>query len=217
MIFRASHSATSRGALCALLGAVVVSCGKKAVETTNQAAQAPVPASVGAVQSDRKIDTELLAALAPVEGDAGGQTAEDLESEAERVMSLYPGKNAQDMLNVPEVNPKLVEALKGLAADPQLQAAINKSVDLAAYFKGLSGPPGAFRLNLDVKAYDGPRTQRMLAAVLSGKPKPVVQFLVDELGEAAFEFSFTEANKTSNGITLEANPNPPAAAVAAPD
>ena len=207
---------TNRAMLCALLGVVGMACGKKAVEV---ASDTPEAAAVAAKPKEEtsKLDAELMAALAPVPGDANGSAGSDLEAEAERVMALYPDKNAQDMLNVPEVNPKLVEALKGLAADPQLQAAINKSVDLAAYFKGLSGPPGSYKLNLDVKAYDAARTQRMLTAVLSGKPKPVVQFLVDELGEASFEFSFTEAQKASNGISLEPNPNPPAAAPADPD
>jgi hypothetical protein len=129
-------------------------------------------------------------------------------------MALYPDKNAQELLNVPEVNPQLVAALKDLAADPQLQAAINKSVDLAAHFKGLTGAPGAYKLNLDVKAYDGPRTQRMLTSVLAGQAKPMVQFLVDELGEASFEFSFTGTEKTANGISLE--PNPAASASSPP-
>ena len=131
------------------------------------------------------------------------------------VAGLACGKKPGEVAG--KVSEAPVAALKGLAADPQLQAAINKSVDLAAYFKGLSGPPGSYKLNLDVKTYDAVRTQRMLTAVLSGKPKPVVQFLVDELGEASFEFSFTEAQKATNGISLEPNPNPPAAAPADPD
>jgi hypothetical protein len=213
---RTIFPSTFRVALCALLGVVGLACGKKAENVVIEAPQ-KLESTVKPVDDKLKLDEELLAALAPAPGDTSIEVGNELEMEAQRVMALYPDKNAQDMLNVPEVNPKLVEALKGLAADPQLQAAINKSVDLAAYFKGLSGPPGSYKLNLDVKAYDGARTQRMLTAVLSGKPKPLVQFLVDELGEASFEFSFTEAQKASNGISLEPNPNPPAAAPADPD
>lgn len=215
-MFRTFQPSTIRVVLSALLGVAGLACGKKAGEVAGKVVEAPVVAAKSKEDTTR-LDAELMAALAPVPGDANGSAGSDLEAEAQRVMALYPDKNAQDMLNVPEVNPKLVEALKGLAADPQLQAAINKSVDLAAYFKGLSGPPGSYKLNLDVKAYDTARTQRMLTAVLSGKPKPVVQFLVDELGEASFEFSFTEAQKATNGISLEPNPNPPAAAPADPD
>lgn len=215
MILVPYHS-TIRLALCALVGVIGIACEKKAV---NAVEETPKKSDVAVKPRLDKpgLDAELLAALAPAAGEVTGDSGSELAREAERVMALYPDKNAQDMLNVPEVNPKLVEALKGLAADPQLQAAINKSVDLAASFKGLTGAPGAYKLNLDVKTYDSARTQRMLTAVLSGKPKPVVQFLVDELGEASFEFSFTEEQKTSNGISLEPNPNPPAAAPADPD
>jgi hypothetical protein len=124
-------------------------------------------------------------------------------------MELHPDMNAQDLLGLPEVQAKLAEAIKGLAADSQLQAAINKSVDLAACFKGLEGPPGSFKLDLDVKNYDDLRKQRMLAAVLSGRPKAVVQFLVDELSEAAAEFTFTGSDRTSNGVSVEPKPKPP--------
>ena len=196
--FRASTLPT---ALSALLGVMLVSCGK----SESVAVVEPVPEMKPATAKP-KLDDELLAALAPAPGDATSETSGDLEAEAQRVMALYPDKNAQELLNVPEVNPQLVAALKDLAADPQLQAAINKSVDLAAHFKGLTGAPGAYKLNLDVKAYDGPRTQRMLTSVLAGKAKPIVQFLVDELGEASFEFSFTGTEKTANGISLEPNP-----------
>jgi hypothetical protein len=205
-----------RAALCALSGVVLAQCNKP---------EPVVGVKPGAVQTEvtpserarPEVDAELLAALAPAPGEAASGAEGDLEAEARRVMALHPGKKAQELLNVPEVNPKLASALKDLAANPQLQAAINKSVDLAAHFKGLTGPPGSYKLNLDVKAYDGARTERMLAAVLEGKAKPMVQFLVDELGEASFEFSFTDSEKTSNGISLEPNPNPPAAAPADPD
>ena len=212
-MFRTFQPSTIRVVLSALLGMAGLACGKKAGEVAGKVVEAPVLAAKPKEET-AKLDAELMAALAPVPGDANGSAGSDLEAEAQRVMALYPDKNAQDMLNVPEVNPKLVEALKGLAADPQLQAAINKSVDLAAYFKGLSGPPGSYKLNLDVKAYDTARTQRMLTAVLSGKRKPVVKFLVDDLGEASFEFSFTEAQKATNGFSLELNPSPPADATA---
>lgn len=214
---RTFNSPATRVVLCALLGAVGLSCGKQGEGVGVKVSETPVVEPQTTQEGSKNLDAELLAALAPLPGESEGSKMGDLEAEADRVMALYPEKNAQDLLNVPEVNPKLVEALKGLAADPQLQAAINKSVDLAAYFKGLSGPPGSHRLNLDLKVYDTARTQRMLTAVLSGKPKPIVQFLVDELGEASFEFSFTEAQKAANGISLERNPNPPAAAPADPD
>lgn len=128
-------------------------------------------------------------------------------------MNRYPDLNAQELLNVPEVNSKLATALNGLAKNPSLQADINSTVDLAAKFKGLNGAPGSYKLNLDVSVYDDGRTQRMLQAVLSEEPRQVVQFLIEELGEASFEFTFTGADKTSNGIAIDpvpgASPAPP--------
>lgn len=192
---------------CLLAAFVLSACGKK---------PDPVPVAAPAVPPPpaqlTPTDTDLLATLNPAATDTASDADEPtaLEREARRVMRLYPDKNAQELLNTPEVNPKLAEALKGLAADPQLQAAINKSVDLAAHFKGLDGPPGSFKLGLDTTVYDDARTERMLSAVLSGQPRPIVQFLADELGEASFEFSFTNADKTTNGISVERNPTPPA-------
>jgi hypothetical protein len=185
----------------------LVSCGKPATEAKPVAApmtKEPKPAPAG------KTEVDLTEALAMLEPEPAKETpVSELEEEALRVMNLYPDKNAEELLNVPEVNPSLVKALQGLGADPQLQAYMNSSVDLAAKFKGLDGPPGSYKLNLDVKAYNDGRTQRMLAAVLSEKPGQVVQFLVEELGEASFEFTFTGADKTSNGISLDPAPTPP--------
>ena len=190
-------------------GALLVACGEQATESAVKPAAAVAVEKTALPQaSSTQLDEELLAALAPAPGEVMANSAE-LSEEARRIMDLYPEKNAQELLSVPEVNAPLVAALKELGANEQLQAAINKSVDLAAHFKGLSGPPGSYKLNLDLKAYDPARTQRMLTAVLAGRAKPMVQFLVDEVGEASFEFTFTDAERTSNGIALEKNPQPP--------
>jgi len=138
---------------------------------------------------------------------------EALADEAWSIMNRYPDMNAQELLNVPEVNSKLATALKRLSEDTSLQADINSTVDLAAKFKGLDGPPGSYKLNLDVSVYNDSRPQRMLQAVLSEEPRQVVKFLIEELGEASFEFTFTGVDKTSNGIAIDpvpgATPTPP--------
>jgi hypothetical protein len=184
----------------------LVSCGKPATEAKPEAAPLTEKPKT---EPEGKADVNLTEALAMIEPELVKETpVSELEEEALRVMNLYPDKNAEELLNVPEVNPSLVKALQGLGADPQLQAYMNSSVDLAAKFKGLDGPPGSYKLNLDVKVYNDGRTQRMLAAVLSEKARQVVQFLVEELGEASFEFTFTGADKTSNGISLDPAPAP---------
>lgn len=198
--------AASFGFILLLTAALLTACGKKPEAKVTQI-PAPTPPSSPALNH---AETDLLAALNPAPTAPERPEPTDLEREARRVMNLYPDKNAEELLNTPEVNPKLADALKELAASPQLQAAINQSVDLAAHFKGLDGPPGSFKLGLDTKVYDDARTERMLSAVLTGQARPLVQFLAAELGEASFEFSFTNAEKTSNGITVDRNPDAPA-------
>lgn len=193
----------------------LAACGKS--ESGVKPVAAPV-ADKPKVASAAKAEADLTQALSMIEPEPVKETStSDLEEEALRVMNLYPDKDAQELLSVPEVNPSLVKALQGLGADPQLQAYMNSSVDLAAKFKGLDGPPGSYKLNLDVSVYNDNRTQRMLAAVMSEKPSQLVQFLVEELGEASFEFTFTGADKTSNGISLDPAPAPPSAPTNDPD
>lgn len=199
---------------CGLLAGVgllgLVACGKS--ESGVKPVAAPVT-EMPKVESTARAEADLTRALSMIEPEPVKETSNSvLEDAALRVMNLYPDKDAQELLNVPEVNPSLVKALQGLGADPQLQAYMNSSVDLAAKFKGLDGPPGSYKLNLDVSVYNDNRTQRMLAAVLSEQPGQVVQFLVEELGEASFEFTFTGADRTSNGISLDPAPAPPVTA-----
>ena len=189
-------------------GVWLAACSEHAQEGANGPVATPVAKAPAAAKAASPVDEELLAALAPAPGEDVANP-DELAEQARAIMELYPDKNAQELLSVPEVNAPLVAALKELGANAQLQAAISKSVDLAAHFKGLSGPPGSYRLNLDLKAYHPDRTQRMLTAVLAGRAKPMVQFLVDEVGEASFEFTFTDAERASNGIALEQNPQPP--------
>ena len=86
----------------------------------------------------------------------------ELTAQAEDILARYPGKNAVELLNVPEVNEKLRNGLKKLGDDPELGKRISPRVELAAKLKGLEGTPGSARLDLDIKSYDKARTTRML-------------------------------------------------------
>lgn len=196
-----------------------VSCGKA---TPPEKAAAPATQAVATTLGQKEAGAvggqDLLSAKAEEkDADEDEIAMTPLEEQAQRIMGLYPEKNAQELLNVPEVNPALVKVLKGLAADPKLQAYMNSSVDLAAKFKGLDGPPGSYQLKLDLTVYNESRTQRMLAAVVSEEPGQVVEFLVEELGEAAFDFTFTGADQTGNGISLTPAAAPLQAPPAEPD
>lgn len=187
-------------ALCLSLA----SCGKK--EAPKTANEAPKPAAV----SDAKIDAAIADALAPSEPSAPTKSdvQAGLEAQAEDILAKYPNKNAQDLLNVPEVNEALKVGLTKLSKDKKLQDQINNSVALAAKMKGLSGAPGTVGLDLDLKGYDHDRKSRMVQAVISEDPKQIVRFLTEEIGEAAPELSFGGAQRASNGVALKETPPP---------
>lgn len=192
-------------AVCASLFAfVLVSCGKKEAPKTTAEASNPVAVS------DAKIDAAVMDALTPSEPAAPSKSdlQAGLEAHAEDILAKYPGKNAQDLLNVPEVNEALKAGLTKLGKDKKIQDHINNSVALAAKMKGLSGEPGSVSLDLDVKGYDHSRKSRMLQAVMSEDPQQIVNFLTQEIGEAAPELSFGGAERASNGVAIKENPPP---------
>ena len=195
-------SATSHASVVAVIAiTLLASCGKSPEAAKPAAPEAPK----AAVVSDSKIEaaiTEALSAPAPA--------VDDLANEAQAVLAQYPGKTAQDLLNVPEVSTKLRNLLAKLGQDKALLARINSSVDLAAQIKGLEG---AAKLDLDIKGYDKARTSRMLQAVLSEEPKQLVAYLVGEIGEAAPDISYGGLDRAPNGVSIVPNP---AAAPAAP-
>lgn len=187
------------------LAVFATSCGKKQEE----AAAAPVapPPAAAAPVATINVESEIANALS---GQAPAPaSASDLVREAESILDKYPTKNAADLLNVPEVSPKLRNLLGKLAQDKALQARINSSVDLAAQITGLEG---AHKLDLDMKGYDRPRTSRMLQAALSEDPQQLVSFLVGEIGEATPDISYGGQTRAQNGVSivpnLSANPAP---------
>jgi len=182
----------------------LAACGKSPETAQPAAPVAPKPA----VMSDSKVEAAILDAL--TQAPPALATSDELAQEAQAILAQYPGKNAIELLNVPAVNQKLASVLAKLGQDKGLQGRINTTVDLAAQIKGLDGPPGSARLDLDIKGYDQARTARMLQAVLSDDPKQLVGFLVGEIGEAAPDLSYGGMDRAPNGVSIV--PNPPAAA-----
>lgn len=111
---------------------------------------------------------------------------------------------------MPEVNEKLRTALKKLGENKPLQQQIANTVDLAARFKGLDGPPGFAKLDLDIKGYDRARKSRMLQAVISEDPRRIVDFLAAEIGEATPELSLGGVERAANGVSISKQPEPAA-------
>ncbi|MFN0076272.1 MAG: hypothetical protein ACKVY0_07345 [Prosthecobacter sp.] len=181
---------------CSLLAA----CGKKTEEAPKAAAAAPKAAVMSGTRLDAAI-ADALSSPAPAPASPA-----DLAIEAHSILTKYPGKNAAELLGVPEVSEKLRNALTKLSQDKDLQARINSTVDLAAQIKGLDGTPGSAKLDLDMKGYDQPRTARMLQSVLSEDPKQLVAFLVDEIGEAAPDLSYGGKDRAPNGVSIVPNP-----------
>jgi hypothetical protein len=212
---RASRPTGPLGRAWRLLMLLTLAFGSLQCGKTEKAEEPVIPeptakAATSAADSSQ-LEQEMLAALRPASADSdeAAEPKTDFERMAQDIMLQYPEFNAQELLNVPEVNPKLVSALQGLSKAPQLQNDVNSTVNLAAQFSGYSGPSGGVELKLDLSVYDSNRTERMLAAVLTGEAGPLVNFLTSELGEASFEFSFTDAEKTSNGVSFQPKAEPP--------
>ena len=175
----------------------LASCGKSPeTAKTTETPAAPKPAAV----PDARIEAEISSALTPAAAVSPADNA--LKSEADSIISQYPGKTATELLNTPEVKDKLAVAMKKLAADPVLLKRVNTTVDLAAQIKGLEG---AAKLDLDMKGYDQARTSRMLQSVLSEEPQRIVDFLVSEIGEAAPDLSYGGLDRAPNGVAIVPN------------
>jgi hypothetical protein len=138
------------------------------------------------------------------------EPADELADWVDDIRRRHPNKGAVALLNVPEVNEKLVEALKELSQNPKLRSQIDSTVDVAAAFIGLDGPPGSYRLDLKMDNYTSERTDRMLEAVLTGRAEPVVDFVIGEIGEAAPDLSYGSAQRAPNGVAIGVNPQPAA-------
>ena len=151
-----------------------------------------------------KLDAEIESALAtPASDRSVTQSPAQLREEAESILAKYPGKNAAELLGVPEVNEKLRTALQKLGQDKSLQARIESSVELAGQIKGLEG---AAKLDLDVTKYDAPRTAKMLEVVLSEDPKNIVNFLEGEIGEAVPDIAYGGVERAPNGVSIVPDP-----------
>jgi len=180
---------------------MLVSCGKTPAAAKTSTPAAPKPAAV----AEARLEAEISSALAPTPATPVSTTNDALKSEADSIIAHYPGKNATELLNTPEVKDKLAAAMKKLSADPVLTQRVNSTVDLAAQIKGLDG---AAKLDLDMKGYDQARTSRMLQSVLSEDPQRIVNFLVSEIGEAAPDLSYGGLERAPNGVAIVPNTLP---------
>jgi len=191
-----------------LLAALALSaCGKSEAPKT----AAPAPAAKPAV-SEAQLQSEISSALTPEPAKATASAADEaLKTEADDIISRYPGKTATELLNTPEVKDKLIAAMKKLGEDPVLMKRVNSTVELAAQIKGLEG---AAKLDLDMKGYDRSRTSRMLQSVLSEQPQRIVDFLVTEIGEATPDISYGGLDRAPNGVAIVPNTIPAAPAAA---
>jgi len=188
---------------------MLASCGKTPAAAKIATPAAPKPVAV----ADTRMEAEISSALTPAPEKTPSSANDALKSEADSIIAHYPGKNATELLNTPEVKDKLAVAMKKLTADPVLTKRVNSTVDLAAQIKGLDG---AAKLDLDMKGYDQARTSRMLQSVLSEDPQRIVDFLVSEIGEAAPDLSYGGLERAPNGVAIVPNTLPAPAAAAAP-
>lgn len=180
----------------------VASCSK-------EAPKAPVSSRKPDAAPTAKVDSEILNALdapaAPVsEGD------KELDRRVADFKREHPFANATELLKLPAFTEKLGEVLRELGKDKELQDRINKTVHAAGTVKDGAAPLGSYRLDLKVDNYSPERTDRMLASVLSGDPKKLVGFVLDEVDQAGAEFSLLPGTeRASNGMAVQRVVPPP--------
>jgi hypothetical protein len=129
--------------------------------------------------------------------------APEFSDEVLALRGKYPFKNAEELLQVPEIKEKLEEMGREMAANAQFQKRVDSTVDVAAALIGLEGPPESLKLNMDFKVYSDARTNRMLTAILAGTPQPWVDFVIGEVGEAVPDLSYGGLQKSNNGVSIE--------------
>lgn len=133
----------------------------------------------------------------------------DIAAEVTALRDKYPFKNAEELLQVPEVKEKLEEMGREMAAHAEFQKRVDQTVNLAASLIGLDGSPDSLKLNMDFTVYSDARTNRMLSAILPGKPQPWVDFVIGEVGEAVPDLSYGGLQKSNNGVSIGPLTSPP--------
>jgi hypothetical protein len=184
-----------------VLSLLFASCGKPKPAPSSAAHPSSAPKV-----SDAKVEAEMFQTMAEPQPES---SADPVDEKVADIRSRYPGKNAKELLETPEVKAKLGEVLKELSQRKDLQDKLNSTVAAAASFKGLDPTPGRHAFKLDVTGYSDARTDHMLRAVMSGRAANVVDFLVGEVGEATPELTLGGVEKSANGISIDAVTPPP--------
>lgn len=206
MVFNVTVATISQGSWIpgvAALSLLLAACGKTETAKAPPPALKPTPAI-----SDAKLDAEITQALTPSAPEPEADASDSLADEVTDLRRRHPGKNAQQLLEVPEVKEKLGECLKELMARKDLQNRINASVAAAASLKGLDTAPGTHAFKMDLSGYSDQRTDQLLRSVMSGSATRVVDFLVGEVGEAVPDLSLGGLSKSFNGISIDPVPPP---------
>lgn len=185
--------------MAGLLG--VSSCSKEAPKT-----QVAAPRTAAA--STAKVDNEIMDALETPSPSTSDDS--DLERRVADFKREHPFANATELLKLPAFTEKLGEVLRELAKDKGLQDRINQTVHAAGTVKDGPAPQGTYRLDLKVDDYTPARTDRLLGSVLSGDPKKLVGFVLDEVDQAGAEFSLLPGTeRASNGMAVQRVTPPP--------
>ena len=181
---------------------MLTGCSKDAEKSAVKVqVEAPQPAEA------KKVEAELLASLdTPKEIDG-----DELENAVEDFKRDHPFANAEEMMKLPAFTEKLGVLLRAMVKDQRLMDQVNKRVQMAADIKGVQGDGSNRHLDLNVANYTPERADRLLGAVLSGKPSRLVEFVTTEIDEASVEFSLApDLDRASNGMTIKrVDPPPP--------
>lgn len=181
---------------------MLTGCGKDAEKPVAKAlVEVPQPTEA------KKVEAELLATLDTAKEIDG----KELENAVEDFKREHPFASAEEMMKLPAFTEKLGVVLRAMVKDQRLMDQMNKHVQMTADIKGVKGDSSNRHLDLNVANYTPERTDRLLGAVLSGKPERVIDFVRTELDEASVEFSLAPGlERASNGMTIKrVDPPPP--------
>jgi len=206
----AKRSAFAVGLIGLFIALFSASCGKSPPTPPQQVQKQPA-ASAPTTRSAAPKDAEFDKLMSAVDKEISAEDAR-LEKQADDLMREHPDMNAQQLLNLPEVNECLRDFLQKLSQSPELQKRVNSAVTFTAEMKDLRENREQLNFAMDVTKYGQDRTRRLLTSLLSRNPNRVLDFFEKETGEAAAEFALDpSAPKSLNGITVERKAPPPPA------
>ena len=175
-------------ALVLVAGACLTSCGKEEPAKAPPAAAAKEEATPPPVAEAPKVAPAPAApapvekpapAVAPAPAAATGPTDQELAQRVAAFKAFHPYSTGGQLVAMPQFSSQLEHVLDAIAKNPGLIERVQKA---SAAGKTVTGP---VRVDLKIANYSGGFTDRLLAAVLSGDPQKLVNFVLHQSSAGA--------------------------------